>query len=199
MMSSSASAPTSTSPSWWICPEQRPSSGERSVRERLMPGVGMRRPDGICVCEPHAEVRLFEQQPSAWTEPRDHSPEDFGVVGDVHENSARVDEVERSLRERVGAEVVAEYFDIGSLDRVEEIDLEVGRSHVPARPDALGEPTRDRPAAAADLQACCSRLRRRAARPACTVSGSRRCWNRARGGATRPRLNEERRNRELRS
>jgi len=31
--------------------------------------------------------------------------------------------------------------------------LKIGRSHVPVWPNALGEPVRDRPAAAADLQA----------------------------------------------
>src|SRR6476469_2617038 len=100
--------------------------------KRLMPGVWMCRPDRVSVSEPHAEVRLFEQEPSAWTKPQDHPPEDLEVVGDVHEHGACVDEIERSLRERVGAEVVAEHLDIGSVDGGEEIDLEIGRNHVSA-------------------------------------------------------------------
>ena len=71
-----------------------------------MPGVGMCRPYGVGVGEPHAEVRLFEEQPATGTKPRDHPTEDFDVVRNVHEHGARVDEIEGLLRKPVRANVM---------------------------------------------------------------------------------------------
>src|SRR6478672_1430969 len=117
-----------------------------------MPGIGVCRPNGIDVGEPHPEVRFFKKQPSSWTEPRDHSPEDFGIVGDVHQHGASVYEIERSLRERVGAEVVTEHFNVRRIDRGEKVQLEVCRRHFPIRAYELGKPTRDRATSAADFE-----------------------------------------------
>ena len=75
------------------------------------------------------------------------------VVRKVHQHRPRVHEIERPLREAVGADVVAEHFDVRSADLLEEAGLEIRRGHMPVRADLLGEPARDRAASAADLQA----------------------------------------------
>jgi hypothetical protein len=63
-----------------------------------------------------------------------------------------VDEVERPLWEAVGANVVMKDIEIRSIDRFEEVELEVRGSHMPARADAVDEPTGDRPVSPADLE-----------------------------------------------
>ena len=117
-----------------------------------MPARRMRRPHGIAVCKPHAEVRLFEEQPSTWTKPRGHPPDDFQVVRDVHEHGTCVDEVERPFREAVAANVVSNYLDICRIDRVQEVNLEVCRRHVPVRTNMFSKPAGDRAVTATDLE-----------------------------------------------
>jgi hypothetical protein len=67
-----------------------------------------------------------------------------------------VDEIERSLRERVGAEVVAEDLNIGSIDGGEKIELQIRCGHSPVRADEFREPTRDRAPTAAYLETQCA-------------------------------------------
>jgi hypothetical protein len=63
-----------------------------------------------------------------------------------------VNEIERPLRERVGAKVMAQNLDVRLVDRGEEVELEVGGGHVPFGADVSGKPVSDRAAAAADLE-----------------------------------------------
>ena len=64
-----------------------------------------------------------------------------------------MDEIERARRERVGADVVPEDFDVRGAYLGQEPQLQVGGDHAPGRTDDIGQPPDDRPSPPADLQA----------------------------------------------
>src|SRR5262249_48684268 len=63
------------------------------------------------------------------------------------------DQIERTLGKGVRADVVTDHLDVRGIDGTEEVELQVGRGHLPIRSDAIGEPASDRTPTATDLQA----------------------------------------------
>jgi len=64
-----------------------------------------------------------------------------------------VDQVERTLREVLRAQVVAEHPQVRERELGQPTGVQVGRGHLAARSDMAAEPARNRPPAAAHLQA----------------------------------------------
>src|SRR5262245_10715752 len=72
----------------------------------------------------------------------------------MHEHEPRVDEIERLLGQRIGADVMAaELYICVPLPALDEARVDVRDQHASRGPDAVRHPGRDRTAAAADLEA----------------------------------------------
>jgi len=75
----------------------------------------------------------------------------------VHEQRARVHQVERARGELFGAHVAAEHFEVRQRELGQEAGIQIGRGHAAFRADVLAQPARHRPAPAADLEAASPR------------------------------------------
>jgi hypothetical protein len=83
-------------------------------------------------------VGILQQQPAAGPQRRDHRCQCSGPVAQVDEDEPGMHQVERAgLRGRIRGEVVPAYL-VGPV-RVQPRRIDVGRQHVPGRPDGRGE------------------------------------------------------------
>lgn len=102
--------------------------------------------------EPHPEIRLFEQQPAAWSQPRHHAGQEASVDWDMHQDGPGVDKVKRSLRKVIDADVMVQYFDVPQVQGFKEAHLQIGGDDRAWRPDELGKPPCDRSSSTTDLK-----------------------------------------------
>ena len=101
-----------------------------------------------------AAVELLDHQPAARLQRRDQLGQRRLPLGDVTQHKPGMNEIERRLGQRVGADVVALQVYVGRpLRPLDEPQVQVGDQHAPRRPDAPGQPGRNLAAAATDLQA----------------------------------------------
>jgi len=176
-MSSSASAPTSSRPSWWICRRiARPWLIDRAGTPRASRADATPRPGPGRSA--HAEVRLLDQQPAARRQPGHHPPE-HAIRPGTCISTARV--CTRS-NEPAGSRRCAGH---GGAPPDSAAPACPGnpspgrRRDLPLRHRLLAHPARDRAPAAADLQA--ARVGSQPEPPILRiVSGSSRSANRSR-------------------
>jgi hypothetical protein len=132
--------------------EQRSALGQSHAREGELGRVGGGGPYRVGVADPHAEVWFLEHQPAARSQPGGYPSQQVHAGGYMHEHRSCVDEIERAGRERVGADVVSDDLDVGSVDLGQKPQLQVGGGHMSGRAGDMGEPPGDRPSPAPDLQ-----------------------------------------------
>jgi hypothetical protein len=96
--------------------EQRSALGQSHAREGELGRVGGGGPYRVGVADPHAEVWFLEHQPAARSQPGGYPSQQVRAGGYMHEHRSCVDEIERAGRERVGADVVSDDLDVGSVD-----------------------------------------------------------------------------------
>lgn len=68
-------------------------------------------------------------------------------------STARVYEIERARRKRVGTDVVSKDLDVGEVYLGQKPQLQVGGDHASGRTDDISQPPGDRPSPSTDLQA----------------------------------------------
>jgi hypothetical protein len=125
-------------------------AGVTRHRQERLPRVpvGARRRD-----RDRVDVVLLDHQHAARPHGCRESPQHGVALGEMDQEQARVDEVERVARQVVGDEVHLADLDAGHEYLLEQADVEVDRQHAAARPDAPGEPACERPVAGAGVEA----------------------------------------------